>query len=102
MAGPGSYHRYSMSTPPRLGAGDAYELTLDGKSQLSLEDFTEPAVLDLFGVSLDIETTEWLRQVRSVLEQAPALATAHGADAFSMAVMEDRFTHAKEQIEQVL
>ena len=87
-------------TPP--GDGDAYELTLDGKSQLSLEDFTEPAVLDLFGVSLDIETTEWLRQVRSVLEQAPALATAHGADAFSMAVMEDRFTHAKEQIEQVL
>lgn len=87
-------------TPP--GDGDAYELTLDGKSQLSLEDFTEPAVLDLFGVSLDSETTEWLRQVRSVLEQAPALATAHGADAFSMAVMEDRFTHAKEQIEQVL
>lgn len=79
--------------------GDAHELALDGETQLALSHFTDPAVLDLFGQKID---PSWLRQLSDALAQAAARASAHGASAFSIAVMEERFNRARDGIKQIL
>lgn len=83
---------------PTPGAdGNSHELALDGDDELTLAHFLRPDVLDLFGVGLN---PDWSKQLGYVLEGAAARARAHGADAFSIEVMADRFASAKQQLRQ--
>lgn len=79
--------------------GDMHELALDGEAQLRLAHFTDPAVLDLFGQKLDMP---WLRQLDDALAQAPARASSHGADAFSVSIMDERFERARKELKQII
>lgn len=85
--------------PTPVNMVDSHELALDGEERLSLTHFMEPAVLDLFGVKADLT---WLGRLNDTLARATALASAHGADAFSVSIMEERFSKAREEIKEFL
>lgn len=87
--------------PTPVANGSEHELGLDGVFDLSLKDFVDANVLDLFDVSL-VEQSGWLESLVGILAKAESRAIAHGADAHSAAMMTERFAAAMEDLKQVL
>lgn len=85
--------------PTPIDHGSEHELALDGEGRLALTHFMDTDVLDLFGVKLD---PTWLGQLSEAFSRATIRASAHGADAFSISIIDERFGRAREEIKQFL
>ena len=83
--------------PEPLGDGDDHQLSLAGETSVTVEVMRQRDSLQLFGVR-DADADGFTNDLRAALADAGRLAAANGADARSVAVMEDRITSAIEAL----
>lgn len=79
--------------PEPLGDGNDHQLSLAGEQAVTVEAIRQRDSLQLFGVR-SADADEFARELRTTLADASRLASSHGADPRSVAVMDERITSA--------